>query len=69
MVALTYGNAPTAAKAATKTVAATETKAPVKSFFRRFFDALMEARLRQAQRELRLYNRQWPLDSDKIGGI
>lgn len=53
MVALTYGNAPTAAK----TVAATETQAPAKGFFRRFLDAMMEARMKQAQREIRLYTR------------
>jgi len=53
MVALTYGNAPTAAK----TVAATEIKAPAKGFFARFFEALMDARMKQAQREIRLYGR------------
>jgi hypothetical protein len=53
MVALTYGNAPTAAK----TVAATEMKAPAKGFFARFLDAMMEARMKQAQREIRLYGR------------
>lgn len=57
MVALTYGNAPTAAKAAAKSVAATETQAPAKGFFARFLDAMMEARMRQAQREIRLYGR------------
>jgi hypothetical protein len=49
MVALTYGNAPTAEKTAT------ETQAPAKSFFRRFLEAMMEARMKQAQREIRLY--------------
>lgn len=53
MVALTYGNASTAAKSAV----VTETKAPAKSFFRRFLDAMMEARMAQAQREIRLYTR------------
>lgn len=57
MVALTYGNAPTAAKAAAKSVAATEIKAPAKGFFARFLDAMMEARMKQAQREIRLYGR------------
>lgn len=52
MVALTYGNAPTAAK-----TAATETPAPAKGFFARFFEALMDARMKQAQREIRLYGR------------
>lgn len=53
MVALTYGNAPTAAK----TVAATEIKAPAKGFFARFFDAMMDARMKQAEREIRLHGR------------
>ncbi|RDV04984.1 hypothetical protein DXH78_10675 [Undibacter mobilis] len=53
MVALTYGNAPTAAK----TVATTDTQAPAKSFFRRFLEAMMEARMKQAEREIRLYTR------------
>ncbi|WP_137043744.1 hypothetical protein [Pseudolabrys sp. FHR47] len=55
MVALTYGNAPTAAKSAAK--AATETRAPAKGFFARLLDAMMEARMKQAQREIRLYTR------------
>ncbi|HWK97147.1 MAG TPA: hypothetical protein VNR39_17160 [Pseudolabrys sp.] len=53
MVALTYGNAPTT----TTTVAATETQAPAKGFFRRALEAMMEARMKQAQREIRLYTR------------
>jgi len=53
MVALTYTNAPSAAN----TVAATETQAPAKGFFRRMLEAMMEARLKQAQREVRLYTR------------
>jgi len=58
MVALTYGEARVARiETAPKTVAAAETQAPRKSFFRRFFDAMMEARMQQAQREIRLYTR------------
>lgn len=53
MVALTYGTAPTA----TKTAAATEVKAPAKGFFARFVEAMMEARMKQAQREIRLYTK------------
>jgi len=53
MVALTYANASTPAKVA----ASTETKAPAKGFFARFLDALMEARMQQARREMRLYGR------------
>lgn len=67
MVALTYGTAPTA----TKTAAATEVKAPAKGFFARFLDAMMEARMQQARREMRLYGRLvTPLefaDDDKAG--
>lgn len=65
MVALTYGHAPTAAK----TVAATETQAPAKGFFARFLDAMMEARMRQAEREIRLYGRLvTPLEIDDKAG-
>ena len=66
MVALTYGNASPAATVA----AVTETKAPAKGFFARFFDAVMEARMQQAQREIRMYTRLAPLDvldTDKAG--
>ena len=57
MVALTYSEARVArVETAPKTVAA-ETLAPRKSFLRRFFDAMMEARMQQAQREIRLYTR------------
>lgn len=66
MVALTYSDA-SAARVDTATPAA-ETQAPRKSFITRFLEAMMEARMRQAQREIRLYTRLAPLDSDK-GGI
>lgn len=55
MVALTYGDtrvatpdAKTATKAATKT-------APRQSFFARLLAAMTESRMRQAEREIRLY--------------
>ena len=62
MVALTYSEAPavTAAKSgvtAAKTAPATGVQAPRKGFFARFLDAMMEARMKQAQREIRLYGR------------
>jgi hypothetical protein len=48
MVAVTYSSARVAAAAA-----ATKTSAPAKkSFFARFLNALMDARLRQAEREI-----------------
>ena len=71
MVALTYGDARTAtpeSKIATKTAAA-----PQKTFFARLLTAMMEARMRQAEREIRLYApRVLPLAADKDaphGGI
>ena len=56
MVALTYSEAP-AATAATKTAPVAEVQAPRASFFARFFEAMMEARMKQAQREISLYSR------------
>lgn len=59
MVALTYSEAPaaTATKSVAKTAPAAEVQAPRKPFLARFLDAMMEARLKQAQREIRLYSR------------
>lgn len=56
MVALTYGDT---------RVSGVETKnastaAPGKSWFARFVDAMMESRMRQAEREIRLYARLLP---------
>ena len=58
MVALTYGDtrvadAGTAPKEAAKTVAT----APRKAWYVRLFEAMMEARMQQANREIRLYTR------------
>ena len=62
MVALTYGDTRvsgaetnTATKTATKTAAA-----PAKSWFARFLTAMMESRMRQAEREIRLHARLLP---------
>ena len=63
MVALTYSEAPAVApakapaKVAAKTAPAADVVAPRKSFFARFLEAMMEARMKQAQREIRLYGR------------
>jgi hypothetical protein len=53
MVALTYGDARVApeSKSATKSVST----APRQTFFARFLAAMMESRIRQAEREIRLY--------------
>ncbi len=63
MVALTYGDTrvsgvetKTATKTATKTPTKTvATTAPRPGFFARFYAALMESRMRQAEREIRLH--------------
>ncbi|MFA6267507.1 MAG: hypothetical protein WC670_17545 [Pseudolabrys sp.] len=74
MVALTYSDAraATAAKSAAKSsvtaVPAAEAQAPRKSFFGRFLDAMMEARMHQAQREIRLYSRNLPLGHESQAG-
>lgn len=65
MVALTYETPAVAAKPAAKSVAkpvakpvsAAEVQAPRKGFFARFIAAMMEARVKQAEREIRLYGR------------
>lgn len=59
MVALTYGDARIATPeskiaSATKTTAGTVT-APRRTWFARFLTAMMEARMRQAEREIRLH--------------
>jgi hypothetical protein len=66
MVAVTYGAARTAAgalKAKTKT--RTKKKAP--SFFSRLLTAMMDARLRQAYRELELHRHLIPNDHELRG--
>ena len=69
MVALTYGDVrvsgvDTAPKEATKKVAAA---APRKAWYLRLFDAMIEARMQQAQREIRLYTRMMPYTVDESG--
>lgn len=56
MNALTYDLRTAAATAKTGTVA------PKKGFWARVFDALVEARMRQAERELRLHSHLIPAD-------
>ena len=60
MVALTYGDTRVSGvetKTATKNATAA---APGKSWFARFLTAMMESRMRQAEREVRLYARLLP---------
>ena len=60
MVALTYGDSRVSGvdtKTASKNAA---TAAPGKSWFARFVAAMMESRMRQAEREVRLYARLLP---------
>lgn len=51
MVALTYGDT----RVATPDVKTATTTAPRQGFFARLLAAMMEARMRQAEREIRLY--------------
>ena len=51
MVALTYGDT----RVATPDVKTATTTAPRQGFFARLMTAMMEARMRQAEREIRLY--------------
>ena len=61
MVSLTYGNAGvTSVETAADTAGRPETAAPRASWLARFFDAMMQARMQQAQREIRLYTRLIP---------
>jgi hypothetical protein len=65
MVALTYGDSRVSGidtKTATSNAAAA---APAKSWFARFLAAMMESRMRQAEREVRLYARLLPLHTEQ----
>ncbi len=67
MVAVTYGVArvPTAAPAAK--AARAKTAAPGKSWFARFMDALIESRMQQARREIRMHTELLPFSLDERG--
>lgn len=71
MVALTYGDARVpSADAAAKTapaVARAETAAPRKHWLVRFFEAMIAARMKQAEREIRMYTRLMPYTVDEHG--
>jgi len=64
MVAITYGVATAEPR---KTAARTTSAVPRKSWFARFMEALVEARLQQAQRELRLHAALLPYSLDERG--
>jgi hypothetical protein len=67
MVAVTYGVArvPSAEPAAKATRA--KTAAPRKSWFTRFMDALIEARMEQARREIKMHAGILPFTLDERG--
>jgi hypothetical protein len=66
MVAVTYDARVAAADAAAKTPRA-QAAAPRKHWFARFMDALMEARMQQARREIRLHTGLLPYTLDERG--
>jgi hypothetical protein len=57
MVAVTYGTARVAAGKAEAKSQRAEKAAPAKGWFARFIDAVMEARMQQARREIALHAR------------
>ena len=67
MVAVTYGDARLApAKPAAKAASA-KSAAPQKGWFARFMDALVEARMAQAGREIRMHTQLLPYGFDERG--
>lgn len=72
MVALTYGGARVAgvestAKEVAKPVAQTVAIAPRKAWYARLVDAMIEARMQQARREIRMYTELMPYTVDDKG--
>lgn len=68
MVAVTYGTSGTARVAARRVVKAARAEAaPRKPWYVRFMDALIEARMQQAQREIARYMHQLPYTLDERG--
>ncbi len=66
MVAVTYDSG-RAAATATATAGKREKAAPRKGFFARFMDALIEARMAQARREIALHINLLPYSLDERG--
>jgi hypothetical protein len=72
MVAVTYGvagvpNAETAPKGAANASTPAARAAPRKHWFLRFVDAMIAARMAQAQREIKMYTRLMPYTYDEHG--
>ena len=67
MVALTYGDARVGSVDTAPKAAATAVAAPRKHWFVRLFEAMMEARMQQAMREVRMYTRLMPYTVDENG--
>ena len=66
MVAVTYGVARVPAAPANKTAPA-KAGAPAKSWFARVLNALIEARMEQARREIRMHTQLLPYSLDERG--
>lgn len=64
MVAVTYGDARLAPAAPT---ASAKSAVPQKDWFARFMDALIEARMQQARREIRMHTQLLPYGFDERG--
>jgi hypothetical protein len=68
MVALTYGDTRVAGvDTARKDAAKQASTAPRKAWYARLLDAMMEARLQQARREIRMYTQSMPYTIDDKG--
>jgi hypothetical protein len=67
MVAVTYGVARVSAAKVTSKSARAETGVSRQSWFVRFFNAMAEARMAQAQREIRMHTRLLPYTLDERG--
>lgn len=67
MVALTYGETRVAGVATAPKKAAIQATAPRKPWYARLFDAMVEARMQQARREIRMYTHLAPYTVDDKG--
>ncbi len=67
MVAVTYGVARVPTAEPTARAARAKTAASGKSWFARFMDALIEARMQQARREIRIHAGVLPFSLDERG--
>jgi len=65
MVAVTYGVARVPAAEVAPKTARTDTAAPRKSWFVHFIDVLIEARMMQAQHEIRMHTQWLPYTLDE----